>query len=52
MGAPSIYVYDCSNAAVIVRLFEQFAEQHEEEWRVSVLWSLKEKEEKYNILTK
>lgn len=35
MGAPSIYVYDCSNAAVIVKLFEQFAEQHEEEWRVS-----------------
>nr|XP_045605742.1 regulatory-associated protein of mTOR-like isoform X2 [Procambarus clarkii] len=33
MGAPSIYVYDCSNAAVIVKLFEQFAEQHEEEWR-------------------
>ncbi|XP_063861372.1 regulatory-associated protein of mTOR-like isoform X1 [Scylla paramamosain] len=33
MGAPSIYVYDCSNAAVIIHLFEQFAEQHEEEWR-------------------
>ncbi|KAK7086926.1 hypothetical protein SK128_000698 [Halocaridina rubra] len=30
MGAPSIYVYDCSNAAIIVKLFEQFADQHEE----------------------
>ncbi|XP_069979013.1 regulatory-associated protein of mTOR isoform X2 [Penaeus vannamei] len=33
MGAPSIYVYDCSNAGIIVKLFEQFAEQHEEEWK-------------------
>ncbi|CAL4126157.1 unnamed protein product, partial [Meganyctiphanes norvegica] len=33
MGTPSIYVYDSSNAGVIIRLFEQFAEQHEEEWR-------------------
>nr|UBK23765.1 regulatory-associated protein of mTOR-like [Macrobrachium rosenbergii] len=34
MGAPSIYVYDCSNAAIIVKLFEQFAEQHEEEMKL------------------
>lgn len=34
MGAPSIYVYDCSNAGVIVDLFKQFAEQHEKEYEV------------------
>ncbi|XP_076029609.1 regulatory associated protein of MTOR complex 1 isoform X2 [Oratosquilla oratoria] len=33
MGSPSIYVYDCSNAGVIVKLFEQIADQHEEEWK-------------------
>ncbi|RZF34630.1 hypothetical protein LSTR_LSTR008655, partial [Laodelphax striatellus] len=32
MGAPSIYVYDCSNAGVIVDLFRSFAEQHEKEY--------------------
>ncbi|CAF4953606.1 unnamed protein product [Pieris macdunnoughi] len=31
MGAPSLYVYDCSNAGVIVDNFKQFAEQHERE---------------------
>lgn len=31
MGAPSIYVYDCSNAGVIVNSFNTFAEQHETE---------------------
>lgn len=34
MGTPSIYVYDCSNAGVIVDLFRQFAEQHEKEFEV------------------
>lgn len=34
MGAPSIYVYDCSNAGVIVDLFKQFADQHEKEYEV------------------
>uniref|UniRef100_A0AAU7B9E9 Raptor n=1 Tax=Pyrrhocoris apterus TaxID=37000 RepID=A0AAU7B9E9_PYRAP len=32
MGAPSIYVYDCSNAGIIVNLFKQFAEQHEKDY--------------------
>ncbi|KAF6201737.1 hypothetical protein GE061_004132, partial [Apolygus lucorum] len=32
MGAPSIYVYDCSNAGVIVDLFKQFAEQQEKDY--------------------
>ncbi|CAH0389097.1 unnamed protein product [Bemisia tabaci] len=32
MGAPSIYVYDCSNAGIIVDHFKQFAEQHEKEY--------------------
>ncbi|XP_034933935.1 regulatory-associated protein of mTOR isoform X2 [Chelonus insularis] len=32
MGAPSIYVYDCSNAGIIVESFQQFAEQHEKEY--------------------
>lgn len=31
IGAPSIYVYDCSSAGMIVNLFNQFAEQHERE---------------------
>ncbi|EAT40599.1 AAEL007690-PA [Aedes aegypti] len=31
MGAPSIYVYDCSNAGIIVNSFNTFAEQHERE---------------------
>ncbi|XP_073974210.1 regulatory associated protein of MTOR complex 1 isoform X2 [Rhodnius prolixus] len=32
MGAPSIYVYDCSNAGIIIDLFKQFAEQHEKDY--------------------
>lgn len=31
MGAPSIYVYDCSNAGIIVQSFNTFADQHEKE---------------------
>ncbi|KAK0077123.1 hypothetical protein PV325_004412 [Microctonus aethiopoides] len=34
MGAPSIYVYDCSNAGIIVESFQQFAEQHEKEYEI------------------
>ncbi|XP_051171170.1 regulatory-associated protein of mTOR isoform X1 [Leptopilina boulardi] len=34
MGAPSIYVYDCSNAGIIVDSFLQFAEQHEKEFEM------------------
>lgn len=36
MGAPSLYVYDCSNAGVIVENFKQFAEQHERDYEVRV----------------
>lgn len=36
MGAPSLYVYDCSNAGVIVENFKQFAEQHEREYEAQV----------------
>lgn len=32
MGAPSIYVYDCSSAGIIVDSFKQFAIQHESEY--------------------
>ncbi|XP_053607559.1 regulatory-associated protein of mTOR isoform X2 [Plodia interpunctella] len=35
MGAPSLYVYDCSNAGVIVDNFRQFAEQHEREYEAA-----------------
>lgn len=35
IGAPSIYVYDCSSAGMIVNLFNQFAEQHEREMEQS-----------------
>ncbi|CAG5031418.1 unnamed protein product [Parnassius apollo] len=34
MGAPSLYVYDCSNAGVIVDNFKQFAEQHERDYEM------------------
>ncbi|KAL3274395.1 hypothetical protein HHI36_015788 [Cryptolaemus montrouzieri] len=36
MGSPSIYVYDCSNAGIIVESFKQFAAQHESEYEQSV----------------
>lgn len=36
MGAPSIYVYDCSNAGIIVKSFKKFACQHESEFEVSI----------------
>lgn len=36
MGAPSIYVYDCSNAGIVVDSFKQFAEQHEREFEQMV----------------
>ncbi|XP_030381104.1 regulatory-associated protein of mTOR [Scaptodrosophila lebanonensis] len=31
MSAPSIYVYDCSNAGIILNLFQTYADQHERE---------------------
>ncbi|CAH2236508.1 jg21266 [Pararge aegeria aegeria] len=34
MGAPSLYVYDCSNAGVIVDNFQQFAVQHERDFEM------------------
>lgn len=37
MGAPSIYVYDCSNAGIIVDLFKQFADQHEKDYEVHII---------------
>ena len=35
MGSPSIFVYDCSNAGLILKSFEQFAMQKEQERDVS-----------------
>ncbi|CAH0719697.1 unnamed protein product, partial [Brenthis ino] len=37
MGAPSLYVYDCSNAGVIVENFKQFAEQHERDYEMQAM---------------
>jgi regulator-associated protein of mTOR len=34
MGSPSIYVYDCSNAGIIIELFRQFSLQRESELEV------------------
>ncbi|KAG7303144.1 hypothetical protein JYU34_013176 [Plutella xylostella] len=34
MGAPSLYVYDCSNAGVIVDNFKIFADQHERDYEL------------------
>ncbi|XP_035218462.1 regulatory-associated protein of mTOR-like isoform X2 [Stegodyphus dumicola] len=36
MGAPSIYVYDCSCAGLIVDSFEVFAKQHEREFELLI----------------
>ncbi|XP_075158301.1 regulatory associated protein of MTOR complex 1 [Haematobia irritans] len=36
MAAPSIYVYDCSNAGIIIQSFLQFAEQHEREMEKAI----------------
>ena len=35
MGGPSIYVYDCNNAGIIVDSFKAFAIQREQVWIVS-----------------
>ena len=35
MGSPSIYVYDCSNAGIILESFKQFSQQREQELEVS-----------------
>ncbi|XP_047142923.1 regulatory-associated protein of mTOR isoform X1 [Hydra vulgaris] len=32
MGSPSIYVYDCSNAGLILECFKHFAQQREQEY--------------------
>jgi len=37
MGSPSIYVYDCSHAGIIVDLFKQFSLQREQEAEVREL---------------
>lgn len=37
MGSPSIYVYDCSNAGMILKCFGQFAEQHAKEDSVYII---------------
>ncbi|XP_015791630.1 regulatory-associated protein of mTOR isoform X2 [Tetranychus urticae] len=36
MGSPSIYVYDCSCAGLIVQSFNQFAIQHEREYQIAL----------------
>lgn len=37
MGSPSIFVYDCSNAGLIVKSFRQFALQREQELEVAAI---------------
>ena len=39
MGSPSIFVYDCNNAGLIVQSFIQFATQREQEQEVP-LWKI------------
>ncbi len=34
MGSPSIYVYDCSSAGIIVESFKTFCEQRDQEIKV------------------
>ncbi|KAM5308287.1 regulatory-associated protein of mTOR isoform 1-T1 [Glossophaga mutica] len=37
MGSPSIFVYDCSNAGLVVKSFRQFALQREQELEVAAI---------------
>ncbi|KAM5273134.1 regulatory-associated protein of mTOR isoform 2-T2 [Ctenodactylus gundi] len=37
MGSPSIFVYDCSNAGLVVKSFKQFALQREQELEVAAI---------------
>uniref|UniRef100_UPI00358F8B59 regulatory-associated protein of mTOR isoform X2 n=1 Tax=Myxine glutinosa TaxID=7769 RepID=UPI00358F8B59 len=37
MGSPSIFVYDCSNAGIIVKSFKQFSLQREQELEVAAI---------------
>ena len=39
MGSPSIYVYDCSNAGIIVESFKQFQVQREQELEVFIYFT-------------
>ena len=32
MGSPSVYVYDCHSAGLVVKSFERFADDQEKEW--------------------
>ncbi|KAK2180495.1 hypothetical protein NP493_440g01008 [Ridgeia piscesae] len=36
MGSPSIYVYDCSNAGIIIQSFKQFSVQREQEMALTM----------------
>jgi len=40
MSAPSIYVYDCSNAGIIINSFQPYAEQHEHELKKALAAAL------------
>ena len=37
MGSPSIYVWDCNNAGIIVESFKNFAVQHEKEYMDQIM---------------
>lgn len=36
MGSPSIYVFDCSNAGIIIESFKQFSIQHNKEYEMNM----------------
>ena len=36
MGSPSIYVFDCSNAGIILEIFQQSAIQHQKEYEMNL----------------
>lgn len=36
MGSPSVYVYDCHSAGLVVKSFERFAEDQEREWKAKI----------------
>jgi len=38
MGSPSIFVYDCNNAGLILQCFNKFSSTREDEHEVSQKW--------------
>ncbi|RWS22949.1 regulatory-associated protein of mTOR-like isoform X2, partial [Leptotrombidium deliense] len=49
MGAPSIYVYDCSCAGQIIESFNEMAAQHEREYELTLANARNQNNQLYNV---